>query len=466
MRVARPAGRLLIDPGTVLKLNKSRIEAERGGGSIIAEGTVDRPVIFTSLGDDRYGGSGSFDSDRSTTAVPQPGDWGGLFFGEGTSGSIDNAIVTFGGGTTPIEGGAASFNAIEMHQASVRITNTLIQSNDSVISGGVRNGRGRNAPAAIYVRGAQPIIVDNTITDNVGAAIHINANALRFENLRDPGRSTGTAQTYAQFADNSGPLIRINRLDNNDINGMLVRGEELTTQSVWDDTDIVHVLRSEIIVDNLHTFGGLRLQSSNSESLVVKLDGGNAGFTATGTPVEIIDRVGGTIQVLGTVGHPVILTHLDDDTVGAGFTPTGTVQTNTNNSAAPTTGIPGDWRGFVFDEFSNDRNVAVVRELENPLTNGRDVNSAPAVSQLVGTLAPDQKSADENRRLGFEITGYISPTDPDDAPAQTSTSAPALTMTFWPSTMYSTPVTRLPSRRRRLVRAPVTQVRFVRFRAG
>ncbi len=411
---ARPAGRLVIDAGTVLKLSKARIEAERGAGSIIAEGTTDRPVIFTSLADDRFGGSGSFNSDRNSASNPQAGDWGGLFFGEMTSGSIDHAQITYGGGVTPIEGGAAAFNAIEMHQARVRVANSLLQSNASGQDPGTRNGRGANANTTIYVSGSQPVILNNTITDNFGSVVSINANALNYLSVPDYGRSTGVVDTFTQFADNHGPLVRLNRLENNATNGMVVRGSVLTTESIWDDTDIVHVLLDLITVGNLHTYGGLTLQSSNSESLVVKLAGATAGFTATGNPVEIIDRVGGTIHVLGTVGHPVILTALNDDTVGAGFTPSGSVNSNTDNSAIPTVGTPGVWRGFLFDEFSNDRNVAVVRELENPLNSKNDVNNTPSLSQLLGTLAPDEKSGDENRRLGFQVKGYISPDAPED----------------------------------------------------
>lgn len=411
---ARPAGRLVIDPGTVVKLNKARIEAERGAGYVIAEGTPDAPIIFTSLSDDRFGGSGSFNSDLTVAASPARGNWGGLFFGEMTSGSIAHSLISFGGGITPIEGGAAAFNAIEIHQSEVRISNTQLVENASGAGTSVRNGRGVNGSAVIYVRGAQPIIVDNIIEDNSAAAININANALNFVGQRDGGLSRGEVTDYEQFDANHGPMVRLNRLENNTLNGMLVRGEMLTTESIWDDTDIVHILQNLITVDNLHTYGGLTIQSSASESLVVKLSGAGAGFTATGSPTDIIDRIGGTIHVLGTVGHPVIFTSLTDDSVGAGFTPSGTVNTNTNNSATPSTGTPGAWRGFLFTEFSNDRNVAVVRELENPLTNRRDTNGTPADSQLLGNLAPNQKSGDENSRLGFEVKGFISPNDPND----------------------------------------------------
>lgn len=411
---ARAAGRLVVDPGVVVKLADARIEAQRGGSSLIAEGTDNRPVVFTSLADDRFGGGGTFDTGSNGFTTGSAGDWGGVYFGEVSSGSFDRAQLSFAGGQTPIEGDSASFNAIEIHEADVRIANSLLDHHADGNANGIRNGRGANRPATIYVRGAQPILVDNTIVDNAGPVISINANSLNFPVRPDRGRSTGELEPFAQFEDNHGPLIRLNRLEGNAINGVVIRGEELTTEGIWDDTDIVHVLRDEIVVDNHHTFSGLRLQSGVGESLIVKLSGGGAGITATGTPLETVDRIGGTVHVMGTPGHPVILTDLADDTVGAGFAPDGSVMTNTNNSSSPTTGSSGGWRGLRFEEFSNDRNVAIVRERERPITGGRDINRIPGNAQLLGELAPDEKGGDENRRLGFEVHGYVSPDDPGD----------------------------------------------------
>ncbi|OHB78686.1 MAG: hypothetical protein A2W31_00905, partial [Planctomycetes bacterium RBG_16_64_10] len=124
-------------------------------------------------------------------------------------------------------------------------------------------------------------------------AININANSLNHFFVVDQGRSTGPVDLITQFGDNQGPLIRNNHLDNNRLNGMVVRGGPLTTQGVWDDTDIVHVVLDEIFVPDFHTFGGLRLESSPTESLVVKLSGLRAGFTSTGRPLDIDDRIGG-----------------------------------------------------------------------------------------------------------------------------------------------------------------------------
>ena len=90
---------------------------------------------------------------------------------------------------------------------------------------------------------AQPVIVNNTFVDNTVAAISADCNSLTSAEVDDWGRSTGKADVFAAYSDNSGPLVRLNTMDNNGINGMVVRGGTLYTASVWDDTDIVHVLR-------------------------------------------------------------------------------------------------------------------------------------------------------------------------------------------------------------------------------
>src|SRR5690606_38713988 len=131
-----------------------------------------------------------------------------------------------------------------------------------------------------------------------GAAISINPDALNFSNVTDRGRSTGSIERFEGFADNQGPLVRLNRLENNGINGMVVRPEVLTTESVWDDADIVHVVGGDIIAVDHHYNGGLRLESSPTQSLVVKVTAG-ARLLATGRPRDIEVRIGGTLQIVG-----------------------------------------------------------------------------------------------------------------------------------------------------------------------
>ena len=196
---------------------------------------------------------------------------------------------------------------------------------------------------------------------------------------------------------------------------MDVRGGTLTTEGVWDDTDIVHIVLDAIEIPNLDTYGGLRIQSSTTASLVVKLYGTTAGFTASGRPLEIDDRVGGTLQIIGTPGHPVVLTSLFDDSIGAGLDPDGGPMLDTDNTPG-TTGTPGDWQSITLDQYSNDRNVAVINEDEPATGAVTDAHATPSSAQSLGQLAQTDVGGDDVLRLGFEVHGTIAydrPTDVD-----------------------------------------------------
>lgn len=406
---ARLDASLTIDPGMVVKLQGARIVADVGS-QLVAEGSETLPIVFTSRQDDRFGAGGTFDTNNDkTTSTPKPGDWGGLYFGRVSTGSLDSVTVSFGGGISAIAGTFAGFNAIEVHQADVRITNSIIEQNASGTGGPAtanRQGAEFNTPAAIFVRSSQPIIVDNIIRNNNAPAISIDANSMTGEAVIDTGRYTGLANRNAAITENKGPLLRGNALGGNTINGMSIRGGTLNTESIWDDTDIVHVVLSEILVPDLYVFGGLKLQSSPNESLVVKF-GAGAGLTSNGRPLEIDDRIGGTLQVIGAPGFPVIATSLADDTAGAGFDPNGRAQTDTNNDGSNSVPVAGSWRSLRIDEFSNDRNVVTTTELEPAQSTGGGVNAFPSTAQYLGILAPNEKSGDDNSRLGFTISGVI-----------------------------------------------------------
>ncbi len=462
-RFARDSGRLTIDPGVIVKIDGSRIELERGISQLIAEGTPGKRVIFTSLGDNRYGAGSTFDTngnlpdrfdefgqpiDAAGVMIASPlsadGDWGGIVLNAGSRASIDYAYLAFGGGQTRIEGRYELFNVIETHQGDLRLANSRLEFNqDGFETSNSREGRGWNTQATIFARGAQPVILWNDFRDNVGAVMSINANALSDMQMADVGRSTGeffvtpqTNDTYSRFEDNFGPLVRGNRIsysasaDLPATTGMVVRGEEITVESVWDDTDIVHVLRDEIIVQNFHTATGVRLLSRSDSSLVVKLLGTNAGFTAAGYGLDIDDRIGGTVQVVGQPGYPVILTSLHDDTVGASLDILGRFVTDTGNNGAATTAAAGDWRSLKFMPYSNDRNVSILVEAERAhlgvYRDGAGINDTIASAQALGVLGPNvatggntwesaqEKGGDETRRLGFEVHGFIAWDDATD----------------------------------------------------
>lgn len=339
---ARPEGRLRVDPGTIIKVENALIELKMGA-DFIAEGADGRPIVFTSLGDIRYGAGGDFDTNNQNAgANAAQGDWGGIFSGYLSSLNLDHTIVAYAGGEARLEGGFRTFNPIEIHRSDARIANSILEFNASgfnPVDGNpasleTRFGRGFNRPGTIFVRGAQPTIVNNILRDNPdGPAISVDVNSLNHKLVSDPGRATGPVDLYDGEFGNQGALVSGNRLDNNGTNGMFVRGGILTTEGVWDDTSIVHTVTDTIAIPDFHTYGGLRLESTTTESLVVKLEGPDAGFTAYGNPLDITDRIGGALHIVGQPGSPVVLTSIEDDSVGAGLEPDGAPQTDTNNNA-------------------------------------------------------------------------------------------------------------------------------------
>lgn len=420
VRRPRPNASLVIDPGTVLKLEAARIEATFGA-TIIAEGDAGKPIVFTSKLDDSVGAGGTFDTNNNGTANgPAPRDWGGIYMAPTSSLSVDHARFTYGGGVTKIDGTFRAFNTIEIQQADARIANSVFKDNADGFGGqgpGTRFGRLSNAQSTIFVRGSQPTIIGNTFIGNAGSPIEIDVLSIDDKIRGDQGRQTGPADQNPEYVANRGPLIRGNRFANNDLNGLEIRaGEILTQASVWDDTDIVHVVTEEILVGNVQHEGGLRLQSSADESLVVKFDGYGsnfnrylgAGLTAFGETGTSKDRIGGSLHVVGQPDFPVILTSLADDTVGAGLRPDGSPQTDTNNDGIGSVPQSADWRGLLLDQYSNDRNVQLVLEEESLTQSAPGPNGFVSSAQLLGTLAANASESNENRQLGFVVEGALS----------------------------------------------------------
>ncbi len=65
-------------------------------GRLLAEGTPDAPIVFTSRRDDSIVG----DSNRDGATAPQPADWGGIYFASGSllaESKISNAVIAYGG---------------------------------------------------------------------------------------------------------------------------------------------------------------------------------------------------------------------------------------------------------------------------------------------------------------------------------------------------------------------------------
>jgi len=119
------AGSLTIEHGVVIKLDLECSLAVTG--DLDVQGTLEDPVVFTSIKDDEYGGDSNNDGDNSQ---PQPKDWQQLAFNTGSVGTINNAIIKYGGGEEEA--------IINVHRGKLTISGSTITDN----SAGLKNSEG------------------------------------------------------------------------------------------------------------------------------------------------------------------------------------------------------------------------------------------------------------------------------------------------------------------------------------
>ncbi|PIP55615.1 MAG: hypothetical protein COX06_02290, partial [Candidatus Zambryskibacteria bacterium CG22_combo_CG10-13_8_21_14_all_42_17] len=114
---------LTIEPGTIIKAKTTALGGPSIYGVLIANGTSEQPIYFTSRFDDSVGG----DSDGGGPSVGEPGQWQGLYFKPGSVGEFDNVTIRYAG-----DGGYGwgNFVGIENDGGILSIKNSLIDQNN------------------------------------------------------------------------------------------------------------------------------------------------------------------------------------------------------------------------------------------------------------------------------------------------------------------------------------------------
>ncbi len=338
------------------------------GGSLVSEGTPTEPVVFTGLSDDST--AGDTNGDGSLTS-PHPGEWSTVLFEPNGRGSVEGAVLRFGGQSTygiPAAEMVVKCPCSEdsrIADATIRKSETgglvLTDSNAQIYESDVSE----NGSLGISVYGGSPIIRESTVADNGNSGVSFyfpskdaTPGAVTFDkNIVSGNRgdglevsapsayneietasvghnhfeaNAGRAVYYEGYATTVGeyhsnpipPNIATNDLSGNEENGIWLRGE-VTESTTWENRGYAIVAMNEpLIVGEGST---LRLGAG----LVIKSGIGEGGF-------EVV----GSIKSEGTDAEPVVFTSIEDDSLDG----------DTNGDGSTTTPSIGDWRGLRFPD--------------------------------------------------------------------------------------------------------------------
>ncbi|MEK7669351.1 MAG: right-handed parallel beta-helix repeat-containing protein [Patescibacteria group bacterium] len=305
---------LTIEPGTIVK---SKITGMLGLGilgNIVAHGTSEAPIYFTSWSDDSVGGDTNSDGESTGT----PGSWQGLYFKSGSTGSFDYINLSYAGNGGPYAYDYGHLVGIENDGGIVDIQHSNIINNykdlfDWVI-GPYRGGY------AVYNKSGT-LSVGDSVIDNSANGINIESGSAKISN-NIIKNNNGYGAGYGIYASGSESLTLTNNTFSNNRRTAYISVSKnfIHSGNVSEDQTNKGFEMSGVISEDT-TFTGEDLPYI-IQSLTI-----NNGKTLTlepGTILKMSDYYssgaiyvqGGNLIAKGTPENKIYITSLKDDSVG------------------------------------------------------------------------------------------------------------------------------------------------------
>ncbi|MCI0575506.1 MAG: tandem-95 repeat protein [Chloroflexi bacterium] len=301
------AATLDLSPNTIIKATQP-FHQVAVNGRLLAQGTADQPIVFTSQWDDRYGG----DTNNDGPSNGAPGNWGQVYFAVSSSGNVlDHCVVAYGGN----RGYSHIFGNLRADTKNITLTNCTIEHSHEY---------------GLYTSNAPLQITGSVFQNNAYAG-------LRFDNL---GTNSNVSLANNAFLNNGDQALF---LDFVNASGQVTLADNVVTNNVVNGAGVQGTIAGNLTLDwHDQTGFALRLYSD----LTV-----NNGATLTLSPNTVFKSsqpfqqlvVHGRLVADGTAAQPIVFTSLWDDRYSG----------DTNNDGSATAPAPGNWGQLYFSATSS-----------------------------------------------------------------------------------------------------------------